>query len=374
MWKRKLERCRPAFNDLILPFALTKQAFTSDEAQALQREVVPSNVVYHLRTPNIHSASMRTPGTPSNHNKNALPIWFSFVKCDAQYRSHCNSHSTDAVLGSPIVVSLAPQRYQRVGCFVYRGRTPMGWFAEHGRILPRRGRFPIRGLTVNVLVLLSAAKVGKRVCRIVPMEEACVVVVVFGVAGSGKSRIGAALARSLRWTFYDADDFHGQKNLAKLQRGIPLTDRDRGPWLNRLRWIIKRCLAERHSMILACSALKRMYRQHLRIADNVIFVYLKITPALVERRLQRRKGHFMNEDLLESQFATLEEPTAGAIVMNASQKPRAIVNGLRNRLLAQGYRPGPKDIFSAGGPEGLTPYGWLVSEARDFTSVKNRIS
>ncbi|MGZ8374938.1 MAG: gluconokinase, partial [Nitrospira sp.] len=151
---------------------------------------------------------------------------------------------------------------------------------------------------------------------------------------------------ALRWTFYDADDFHGQKNRVKLQRGIPLTDRDREPWLNRLRRIIKRCLVERHSMVLACSALKRMYRQHLRIADNVIFVYLKITPALVERRLKRRKGHFMNADLLESQFATLEEPTADAIVMNAAQKPRAIVSGLRKRLLAQEYRPGPKDNLS----------------------------
>lgn len=145
-------------------------AFTS-EALALQPGVALSNVVCHLRTPNIHSASMRTPGTPSSHNKNALPIWFSFVKCDAQCSSHCNSHSTDAVLGSPIVVSLAPQRYQRVGCFVYRAGPLWDGLAEHGRILWRRGRFPVRGLTVNVLDLLSAAKVGKRVCRIVPMEE-----------------------------------------------------------------------------------------------------------------------------------------------------------------------------------------------------------
>jgi gluconokinase len=170
------------------------------------------------------------------------------------------------------------------------------------------------------------------------------VVVVFGVTGSGKTRIGAALARSLHWTFYDADDFHGQKNLAKLQRGIPLTDRDRGPWLNRLRRTIKRCLAERHSMILACSALKRMYRQHLRISDRVIFVYLKVTPTVVERRLRQRKGHFMNADLIESQFATLEEPTDDAFVANATQKPRDIVNGLRKQLLAQGCCPGPQHI------------------------------
>lgn len=163
------------------------------------------------------------------------------------------------------------------------------------------------------------------------------VVVVFGVTGSGKSRIGAALAKSLRWTFYDADDFHGEKNRAKLQRGVSLTDRDRSPWLNRLRRIIKRCLAERHSMILACSALKRAYRQHLRIADSVVFVYLKVEPALVERRLQQRQGHFMNPDLLQSQFAILEEPTNDAIVADAAQKPRTIVNALRRRLISQRY-------------------------------------
>ena len=168
--------------------------------------------------------------------------------------------------------------------------------------------------------------------------HACVVVV-FGVTGSGKSRIGAALAKSLRWTFYDADDFHGQKNRSKLRRGIPLTDRDREPWLNRLRGVIKRCLAERHSMILACSALKRTYRRHLRIADRVIFVYLKVEPALVELRLQRRKGHFMNADLLQSQFATLEAPTDDAIVADAAQKPREIVNSLRRRLISQGCNP-----------------------------------
>ncbi len=166
------------------------------------------------------------------------------------------------------------------------------------------------------------------------------VVVLFGVTGSGKSRIGAALAKSLRWTFYDADDFHGQKNRRKLRRGIPLTDRDRWPWLNRLRRIIKHCVAERHSMILACSALKQKYRRHLRIADRVIFVYLKVDPALVERRLQRRKGHFMNADLLQSQFATLEEPADDALVADAAQKPRDIVTGLRRRLISEGCSMG----------------------------------
>ena len=165
------------------------------------------------------------------------------------------------------------------------------------------------------------------------------VVVVFGVSGSGKSRIGAALAKSLRWTFYDADDFLGRKNRAKLQRGIPLTDRDRWPWLNRLRRTIKHCLTEHHSMILACSALKRAYRRHLRIADGVMFVYLKVKPALVERRLRQRTGHFMNPDLLQSQFAALEEPRDDAIVVNAARKPRDIVSGLRRQLISQGCSP-----------------------------------
>ncbi len=170
------------------------------------------------------------------------------------------------------------------------------------------------------------------------------VVVVFGVTGSGKSRIGATLARTLRWNFYDADDVHGRKNRAKLQRGVSLTDRDRQPWLNRLRRIIKRCLVEHQPMILACSALKRMYRRHLRISDKVMFVYLKITPALVERRLRQRQGHFMNVGLLQSQLVTLEEPTNDAFVVSAAKKPREIVNNLRRWLIRQGFAPAPCGI------------------------------
>lgn len=93
-------------------------------------------------------------------------------------------------------------------------------------------------------------------------------------------------------------------------------------------------------MILACSALKRRYRRHLRISGRVRFVYLKVKPAVVERRLRQRKGHFMNADLLQSQFATLEEPADDAIVADAAQKPRDIVNSLRTRLIAQGCRAG----------------------------------
>lgn len=203
--------------------------------------------------------------------------------------------------------------------------------------LSSRDRFPVGLVRLRgQVVLLSCRYVRMTRCA----NAATCIVVVFGVTGSGKSRIGAALAKSLRWTFYDADDFHGQKNRAKLQRGIPLSDRDRWPWLNRLRRIIKHCLTEHRSMILACSALKRRYRRHLRISDRVRFVYLKIKPTVVERRLQQRKGHFMNADLLQSQFATLEEPADDAMVADAAQKPRDIVNGLRRRLIAQGCRAG----------------------------------
>lgn len=192
------------------------------------------------------------------------------------------------------------------------------------------------------------------------------VVVVFGVTGSGKSRIGASLAKALGWTFSDADDFHGQKNLAKLQRGVPLTDDDRWPWLNRLRRVIKRCLVEQHSMVLACSALKRMYRQHLCIGNSVIFVYLKAEPALIKHRLQKRKGHFMNPDLLHSQFETLEEPMGDAIVVNAADKPRDIVNSLRALLLFRRL-----DTVRAKSQPGCPT---KLGRARDFTSIKKNLS
>src|SRR5690348_14185439 len=108
------------------------------------------------------------------------------------------------------------------------------------------------------------------------------VIVVFGVTGTGKTRVGAALAKALEWMFLDADDFHEEANRTKLNRGVPLNDEDRWPWLTRLRGMIQESLAQRRNAVLACSALKRAYRRYLRASPEVMFVYLRTEPHVLE--------------------------------------------------------------------------------------------
>src|SRR5258708_3257272 len=132
--------------------------------------------------------------------------------------------------------------------------------------------------------------------------------IVFGVSGAGKTTIGKLLAEQLGWQFYEGDDFHPRANIEKMRSGRPLTDKDRWPWLERLREQITRSLAAKENAVLACSALKRAYRERLRVSDDVTFVFLRADYALIERQLRRRRGHFMNPVLLLSQFADLEEP------------------------------------------------------------------
>jgi gluconokinase len=135
-----------------------------------------------------------------------------------------------------------------------------------------------------------------------------VIVIVFGVSGAGKTTIGKLLAEELGWRFYEADDFHPRANIEKMRSGHPLTDEDRWPWLTLLREQITHSLAVKENAVLACSALKRAYRERLRVSDDVKFVFLRGDYALMENQLRRRRGHFMNPDLLQSQFADLEEP------------------------------------------------------------------
>jgi gluconokinase len=120
-----------------------------------------------------------------------------------------------------------------------------------------------------------------------------VIVIVFGVSGAGKTTIGKLLAEELGWQFYEADDFHPRANIEKMRSGLPLTDEDRWPWLERLREQIMRSLAAKENAVLACSALKRMYREHLRVSGDMKFVFLRGDYALIERQLRRRRGHFM---------------------------------------------------------------------------------
>jgi gluconokinase len=135
--------------------------------------------------------------------------------------------------------------------------------------------------------------------------------IVMGVSGSGKSTIGDALAKRLGWLYEDGDKFHPASNVAKMAAGHPLTDEDRWPWLRAIADEIDRLGAAGVRSVIACSALRRAYRDILVHGRNDIrLVYLNGTQALIADRLSRRKGHFMPQGLLESQFNTLEPPTA----------------------------------------------------------------
>lgn len=158
------------------------------------------------------------------------------------------------------------------------------------------------------------------------------VIVVFGVTGAGKTRVGSALAEALGWIFIDADDFHDEANRIKLHRGIPLNDDDRRPWLTRLRGLIQESLTQRRNAVLACSALKRAYRRYLRVGPDVVFVYLRTETHVLEERLKRRRGHFANPVLLQSQLKTLEEPLDDTLTVDTAYGPVTIVGLIRDAL------------------------------------------
>ena len=158
------------------------------------------------------------------------------------------------------------------------------------------------------------------------------VLILMGVTGAGKTTVGTLLAQKIGWRFYDADDLHPASNKEKMSRGIPLTDDDRLPWLKGVRTLIEKCLAKGTHAVIACSALRQSYRDVLAVDPaRVKFVYLKGSKALIEQRLAQRTSHFMNKDLLQSQFDTLEEP-ADAITVDVSGDPDGIVNLIQTNL------------------------------------------
>jgi gluconokinase len=161
-----------------------------------------------------------------------------------------------------------------------------------------------------------------------------VIVIVFGVSGAGKTTVGKLLAKELGWRFYEADDFHSQANIDKMRCGVPLTDEDRWPWLVKLRKLIKRCVESDENAVMACSALKRAYRDRLRISAEVKFVFLRGDYALITEQLRRRRGHFMDPGLLRSQFADLEEPEADedALTIELGRPPDEIVEEIKIKL------------------------------------------
>jgi gluconokinase len=133
--------------------------------------------------------------------------------------------------------------------------------------------------------------------------------VIAGVAGSGKTTIGVQLARRLGWTFADGDEFHPAANVAKMRAGIPLTDADRAPWLAAITAWMDDIIESGQSAVLACSALKRSYREELlRGRDQAVMVFLEVSREQDEARVSHRKGHFFAEPLVASQYAALEPP------------------------------------------------------------------
>jgi gluconokinase len=159
--------------------------------------------------------------------------------------------------------------------------------------------------------------------------------VVMGVSGSGKSTIADHLARRLGWRYEDGDRFHPPANVAKMSAGHPLTDEDRWPWLKAIADEIDRLSAAGERAVIACSALKRGYRDILvHGRDDVRIVFLQGTQDLIAARLAARKGHFMPPGLLASQFRTLEppEPSERPITVSIDAPVESIVNEVLRRL------------------------------------------
>ena len=158
------------------------------------------------------------------------------------------------------------------------------------------------------------------------------IVVLMGVSGSGKTTVGRLLSERLGWPLQDADDFHPPANIEKMRAGIPLTDDDRWPWLDRLNGLLRIKDSNRENALLACSALKQKYRDRLAAGcRDLRWVHLKGSFELIESRLKARKGHYMKAGLLESQFATLEEPV-DAITAEIAAGPEAIADAVAEAL------------------------------------------
>jgi gluconokinase len=162
-----------------------------------------------------------------------------------------------------------------------------------------------------------------------------VIVVVMGVSGSGKSTVAALLAAALGCQFQEGDDLHPRENVEKMRGGTPLTDADRMPWLRKIAAEIDGWRARGECGVLTCSALKRSYRDII-IGDrrDVILVYLKGSPDLIHRRMVARHGHYMPVALLDSQFATLEEPTPDErpITLDVGGKPAELAHEIVSQI------------------------------------------
>jgi gluconokinase/6-phosphogluconolactonase len=182
-------------------------------------------------------------------------------------------------------------------------------------------------------MLLEASGTGKRAILTRVLEDGALVVM--GVSGSGKSTVADRLAERIGWTYEDGDKFHPASNVAKMKAGHPLTDEDRWPWLRAIAAEIDRASAAGEHVVIACSALKRAYRDILvHRRSDVRIVFLNGTQQLIADRLAKRKDHFMPPDLLPSQFKTLEPPTPdeNPVTVSIDATVEAIVDDIVHKL------------------------------------------
>ncbi len=164
------------------------------------------------------------------------------------------------------------------------------------------------------------------------MEKEGIAIVLMGPMGCGKSTIGELLAKELGWPFYDADDFHPNKNVEKMRAGIALNDEDRKPWLQRLHDKIQSLIMHKRNAIFACSALKQTYRDAIGVNQKTVkTVYLKGSYKLLRKRVEQRQHPYMDKNLLKSQLKTLEEPKNGLWV-DISPVPEIIVSTIIKSL------------------------------------------
>ncbi len=158
-------------------------------------------------------------------------------------------------------------------------------------------------------------------------------ILLVGVSGSGKTTVGERLAADLGWPFHEGDSYHSATSVAKMRRGVPLTDEDRGPWLDRIHDLMQRHADRREDAVIACSALKQAYRDRLRgDLRGVRVVHLAGPRGLLAERLASRPDHFFNPALLDSQLATLEPPADAALTVDIRQPIDAIVGAIRREL------------------------------------------
>jgi gluconokinase len=157
------------------------------------------------------------------------------------------------------------------------------------------------------------------------------IVIVMGVCGCGKTTVGMALAAALGWPFFDADDFHPAANVGKMAAGVPLTDADRWPWLDRLASEMQAIDRAGGNAVLACSALKQAYRDRLAAAGPMRYVHLRGDRATLAARMASRRDHYMPAALLDSQIAALEPP-ADAVEIDVAAPVATQVERIRDRL------------------------------------------